>query len=146
MAVNRLRLALTLAAGLTLLPAVSWAGGRLSIMVSGGTLRVTASGAAVAPVAAGALVLGHSGEIRASRRAVFDGPTHLIVDATPLHAQVFLDGRLLGTARQVVARAFPLPPGRHAIEIVSPGFRPYVVQFTAVPGSFPIRVRVTLAP
>lgn len=141
-----LMLLLILAAGLTLLPALSWGGGRLSIVVSGGALRVAASGAAVAPVAVGALALGHSSEMRASRRAVFDGPSYLIVDATPLHAQVFLDGRLLGTARQVVARAFPLPPGRHAIEIVSPGFRPYIAQFTAVPGSFPIRVRVTLLP
>lgn len=118
----------------------------LSVVVSGGTLRVAASGAAVAPVAAGALLLGHSSEMRASGRAMFDGPTYLLVDASPPEAQVFLDGRLLGTARQLIARAIPLPPGRHAIEIVLPGFGSYIAQFASVPGSFPTRIRVGLLP
>ena len=69
----------------------------------------------------------------------------VIIDAMPEDAQVVLDGRLLGSARQLVARAFPLPPGRHAIEIVSPGFRPYTAQFTVSP-NFPARIRVALHP
>ena len=82
--------------------------------------------------------------IRGFGSAGFGGPTYLIVDASPLEVQVFLDGRLLGTGRDLVARAFPLAPGRHAIEIVAPGFRPYVAQFTTSPDSFHVRFRVAL--
>ncbi len=76
--------------------------------------------------------------------AGFGGPAYLIVDATPRDAQVFLDGQLLGTAGELVARAFPLTPGRHAVEIVAPGFRPYGAQFRVAPGSFPVRLQVAL--
>lgn len=75
----------------------------------------------------------------------FDGPGFVIIDATPLDAQVFLNGRLLGSARDLVARAFAVQPGRYAIEIVAPGFRPYIAQF-AVDPSFPTRLRVALPP
>ncbi len=75
----------------------------------------------------------------------FEGQSFLIVDATPLDAQVSLDGRLLGSARELVARALPVAPGRHTIEIVSPGFRPYMARFATEPG-FPTRIRVTLIP
>ncbi len=78
--------------------------------------------------------------------AEFSGPTYLIVDAHPLEAQVFLDGRLLGTGRDLVARAFPLAAGRHAVEIVAPGFLPYIAQFGVAQGSFPVRFRVALRP
>jgi len=69
----------------------------------------------------------------------------VIIDAVPPDAQVFLDGRVVGSAQQLVARAFSLSPGRHAIEIVSPGFRPYIAHFT-VSSSFPARIRVALHP
>ncbi len=69
----------------------------------------------------------------------------VIIDAMPADAQVFLDGRMVGSARQLVARAFPLPPGRHAIEILFPRFRPYIAKFTVSP-SFPTRIRVALYP
>jgi len=78
--------------------------------------------------------------------AGFSGPTYLIVDAHPLEAQVFLDGHLLGTGHDLVARAFPLAPGRHAVEIIAPGFRPYLAQFGVAQGSFPVRFRVALRP
>ncbi len=78
--------------------------------------------------------------------ARIDGPVYLIVDARPPGAQVFPDGRLLATAADLVARALPLAPGKHAIEIVAAGFRPYVAQFRVVPGSFPVRLRVHLPP
>ncbi len=45
-----------------------------------------------------------------------------------------------------MARGLPLAPGRHAIEIVASGFRPYIKEFTSVPGGFPIRLRVALVP
>ena len=50
---------------------------------------------------------GHFGSTR------FDSESFLIVDATPAQAQVFLDGRLLGSAADLLARALPLAPGRH---------------------------------
>ena len=59
--------------------------------------------------------------------------------------QRFLDGRRLGSSRQPVARALPLSPGSHALTITAPGFRPYAAQFDPDP-SFPVRVRVALAP
>lgn len=73
------------------------------------------------------------------------GPGFVIIDATPREAQVFLDGRLLGSARQLIARAFPVSPGRHGVEIILRGFRPYRAQFT-VDGGFPTRLRVALQP
>ena len=68
----------------------------------------------------------------------------LIVDATPAEAQVFLDGRLLGSAADLLARALPLAPGRHIAQIIAPGFKPYIAQFGADP-SFSSRLRVTLS-
>ncbi|MBI2159942.1 MAG: PEGA domain-containing protein [Candidatus Rokubacteria bacterium] len=76
----------------------------------------------------------------------FSGRLHrgfVIIDANPPHAQVFLDGQLLGTARQLVARAFPVPVGNHTLEIAAPGFRPYLVRFSVSP-SLPARIRVAL--
>ena len=137
----RLALALTAAGGLILLPAVSWAGGMIGIIVRGGALHVAASGAAVAPVAAGAIVLGSAAGVRAFG---LDSAAYLIVDATPPEAQVFLDGRLLGSSGQIVARALPLPLGRHTLTITAQGFRPYVARFDADP-TFPVRVRVAPA-
>lgn len=138
-------LGLALAGGLTFLSTTAW-GGSFMVVVSGGALRVTARGASAAPVAAGSLILSGSQGMGDFGRGGFSGPTYLIVDATPVEAQVFLDGRLLGTARDLAARGLPMAPGRHAIEIVAPGFRPYVAQFTVAPGSFPSRFRVTLYP
>ncbi len=142
-----LALALSLIGVLTLLPAASWAGSFRAVVTPGGGLRVTASGKLAAPVAAGSLVILSGGPgMGGFGSAGFSGPTYLIIDAHPLDAQVFLDGRLLGTARDLVARAFPLAPGRHAIEIVAPGFRPYIAQFGVPPGGFPARFRVALSP
>jgi len=135
----------TLAVGLVLVPAASWGGGWF-IVVKGGALHAGASGAAVGPLAAGALVLGSAGGGRAFGSAMSDGPTYLIVDAYPAGAQVLLDGRLLGTAGELVARAVPLAPGKHEIEVVATGFRPYGARFGVARGSFPRRLRVTLVP
>jgi hypothetical protein len=44
-----------------------------------------------------------------------EGPSFLIVDALPLEAQVYLDGRPFGSATQLMAHAFPLAPGRHSV-------------------------------
>ncbi len=69
----------------------------------------------------------------------------VIIDAVPPDAQVFLDDRLVGSAQQLVARAFSVLPGRHALEIVAPGFKPYRAEFPVSP-RFPRHLRVTLKP
>jgi len=54
-------------------------------------------------------------------------PEHMFItiDASPADAYVYLDGRPLGSAREVMARAFFVPRGSHTVVIVAPGFRPY---------------------
>ena len=79
------------------------------------------------------------------RATRFDSESFLILDATPVDAQVFLDGRLLGSAGKLVARALPLSPGRHAVTITAQGFRSYVARFVA-DQDFPVRIHVALAP
>jgi hypothetical protein len=71
--------------------------------------------------------------------------TFLIVDATPPTADVYLDGRRLGTAGELLARALPVPYGPHAVHVVAPGFKPWLARFV-VDGSFPVRLRATLSP
>jgi hypothetical protein len=73
-----------------------------------------------------------------------EGPSFLIVDALPLHAQVFLDGRPLGSAADLIARALPLAPGRHTVQVTAPGSEPHAAQFVADP-SFPTRLRIVLS-
>ncbi len=71
--------------------------------------------------------------------------TFLIVDATPPTADVYLDGRRLGAAGELVAQALPVSYGRHAVHVVAPGYRPWLARFV-VDGSFPVRVRAQLSP
>ncbi len=158
-------LALVLILGLALPQGLAQAGPASGGSHTGGGQPAAAPGAATkgrpappgksAVTSAGPLRLGQpcdvkgvSGfrSIRGFGPAGFDGPTYLIVDASPLEAQVFLDGRLLGTGHDLVARAFPLASGRHAIEIVAPGFRPYIAEFGVAPGDFHRRFRVALPP
>ncbi len=73
------------------------------------------------------------------------GEAFMTLDAQPPGAEVFLDSRRLGTADEVLARALPLAPGRHALEVVAPGYRPFIAEFRASPG-FPTRLRVDLFP
>lgn len=70
----------------------------------------------------------------------------LIVDAYPLEAQVFLDGRLLGTGRDLMAHVLAVSPGAHSIEITAPSFQPYTRRFTAGGTGFATRLRVSLVP
>ena len=70
--------------------------------------------------------------------------TFLIVDATPPDARVYLDGRLLGVAGELVAHALPVSYGPHAVHVIAPGFRPWATR-VVVDGTFPVRVRATLS-
>jgi hypothetical protein len=117
------------------------AGGRAGLSVSG---SFSGSGAAAAAGAFGgaALLFGAAGEAYRADRWRGDS-TFLIVDAMPPDAEVYLDGRRLGAAGQLVARALPVSYGPHAVQIVAPGFRPWAASFVA-DGSFPVRLRAVL--
>jgi PEGA domain len=69
----------------------------------------------------------------------------LVVDATPGSAHVFLDGRPLGTAGELLARALPLAPGGHVVAIVAPAYRPWVARVEPDP-PYSTRIRVALVP
>ena len=73
-----------------------------------------------------------------------EDPATLIVDASPVQAWVFLDGRPLGTAGELVARGLPLSLGPHVIQVQAPGYCTRAWEFVA-DGSFPVRVRATLS-
>ena len=72
--------------------------------------------------------------------------TTLIVDARPLQAQVLIDGRPLGSARELIAKAISVTPGSHTVEIRAPGFHRYVGEFTADDAGSATQFWVTLAP
>jgi hypothetical protein len=119
------------------------AGGPAGLSVRG---RFSGSDAAIAGGVFGgaALIFGAAGE--AYRWDGWRGDsTFLIVDATPPDAHVYLDGRRLGLAGELVARALPVSYGPHAVHIAAAGFRPWAAQFVA-DGSFPVRVRAALTP
>src|SRR5262245_36026726 len=56
----------------------------------------------------------------------------LRLNVRPEDASVYVDGEFRGTARQV--RALPLPPGRHRVEVVWPGFRTFDHDVDVRPG------------
>ena len=91
------------------------------------------------------VVRGFDGIRHFGSSTTFAGPSFLIVDALPLEAHIYLDGRPFGSATQLMAHAFPLVPGRHSVWVVAPGFKPYSAQFVADP-SFSTRLRITLSP
>jgi hypothetical protein len=72
-------------------------------------------------------------------------PTFVIIEATPPEAQVFLDGQLLGVAKDLVARAFRLARGQHTVAVTALGFRTYSARFDVQP-SFPTQLRIALVP
>jgi hypothetical protein len=102
--------------------------------------RATASTGAVA---AGALMVG-AGAMDSSGEGWRDDPALFTVDAAPADALVYLDGRFLGVAGELIARALPVAFGPHLIQVVAPGFHPWAERFFA-DGSFPTRIRATLA-
>jgi hypothetical protein len=136
-------LAVTLAVAVLVPLAEARAGGRGGLSVRG---RFSGSDAAIGAGVFGgaALMFGAAGE--AYRTPVWrDEPAFLIVDATPPSAEVYLDGRRLGTAGELVARAFVVAHGPHVVHVAGPGFRPWTARFVA-DGSFPVRIRATLTP
>jgi len=60
------------------------------------------------------------------------GPGEVRMTVRPEDAVVYVDGAFVGTGRQV--RRIPLPPGRHRIEVVRPGFRTFEREIDVEPG------------
>ena len=115
------------------LPAVATGGGVTSGGKAGSTTAMAAKGSGMRLHRGQSVVTGVGGSCCLGSTH-FDDASFLIVDATPAEAQVFLDGRLLGTAAEVMARALPLAPGRHTAHVIASGFTPYVARFAADPG------------
>ena len=120
------------------LPGAASAGVAFVFRGSSGGSKVTVAGFAIG----GGLPLGASGEPYPG--AWYEDPATLIVDVAPHGAQVFLDGRPLGTAGELVAQAVPVALGPHVLQVQAPGYRTRSWQFYA-DGTFPVRVRAILA-
>ncbi len=58
-----------------------------------------------------------------TRRAV-GNEGYLLIFATPNDAEVYVDGNLMGQARQFEGNPLELKSGSHKIEIRKPGYRP----------------------
>jgi hypothetical protein len=69
----------------------------------------------------------------------------ITIDATPPDAYVYLDGRPLGSIREVASRAFYVTRGSHTVVIVAPGFQPYR-QDLLIQDNTPQLVRTVLLP
>lgn len=95
-------------------------------------------------VRVGGVGFGHGGGTFGTTFAA-DIPTFVIIEATPAEAEVFLDGQLLGVAKELVVRAFRLSRGQHTVAVTAPGFRPYSARFDVQP-SFPAQLRIALVP
>ena len=70
----------------------------------------------------------------------------LIVDVRPLEAQILLDGRPIGTARELMAHAIPVSPGWHTVDFVADGHYSYRGRFAADQHSSASPFVVTLVP
>jgi hypothetical protein len=126
---------------LALLPAErATAGGPAGFFFFG---SFSGSQAAVAGGVFAATALGFAAAGEAERLRPLDETPLLIVDASPPDAQVYLDGRRLGAAGELVALALPVAPGPHTLQVVAPGHRPWARAFFA-DGYFPVRLRAVL--
>jgi hypothetical protein len=70
----------------------------------------------------------------------------LVVDVRPLDAQILLDGRPIGTARELMAQAIPVSPGWHTVDFVADGHYSYRGRFAADQHSSASPFVVTLVP
>lgn len=70
----------------------------------------------------------------------------LTLEVLPPDAQILLDGRLIGTGRELVAVAVPVGPGWHTVEVGAPGHYSYIGRFVADQHSSANLFVVTLVP
>ena len=63
-------------------------------------------------------------------------PAYLVLDIEPSDAAVYLDGRLLGSARELrsLHSALLIDPGKHVLEVVRPGYDSETERFEAKAG------------
>jgi hypothetical protein len=54
--------------------------------------------------------------------AILGDSSTLTVDVVPLQAEVRLNGVRLGSAHDLVARAIPVIPGEHVLDVAAPGY------------------------
>jgi len=138
-----LRRALPLLAALTVLAPVgpAAAGGFIFAIAAGGIVAA-GSGAGAAAVAGLGLVMSQAGY----QRPWAPEPSLLLVEATPLDAEITLNGKAAGTARERGSYPLSLPPGLHTITIEAPGHQPLTRRFIIDGSGYMAKVRVVLAP
>ena len=64
---------------------------------------------------------------------IYGDSAMLTVAVLPLHAEVRLDGVLLGSAHDLVARTVAMVPGNHVVQVSAPGYMPSVVNVPSTP-------------
>jgi hypothetical protein len=105
-------------------------------------LVVAGSGAGAAAVAGLGLAMSHAD----LNRPWASEPSFFLVEAFPVDAQITLDGRAVGTARERSSYPLNLPPGIHTITIEAPGHQPITRRFRIDGSGFMAKLRVALAP
>ena len=124
-------------------PGLAAAGGAFAFAAAGGRLVVVGSGSGAMAVGALGLAMGASMSARSLGTPI---SSLLVVEALPLDAEVTLDGKTVGTARERASYALDLAPGRHTITITAPGHRPLTAGFVADPAGFMTKIRAVLVP
>ena len=138
------RRTLTLVIALVVLatPGLAAAGG-FAFAVVGGRLVAGRSGRGAVAVGALGIAMGADMSARSLGPPI---PSLLVIEAVPLDAEVTLDGKPVGTARERASYALDLAPGQHTIRITAPGHKPLTGRFVADPGGFMTKIRAVLVP
>mgnify|MGYP003576395807 FL=1 len=138
------RRTLTLVIALVVLatPGLAAAGG-FAFAVVGGRLVAVGSGSGAVAVGALGIAMGADMSARSLGPPI---PSLLVIEAVPLDAEVTLDGKPVGTARERASYALDLAPGQHTIRITAPGHKPLTGRFVADPGGFMTKIRAVLVP
>jgi len=64
---------------------------------------------------------------------VYGESATLTVAVIPLHAEVRLDGVVIGSAHDLVARTVAMVPGDHVVQVSAPGYMPTIVSVPSLP-------------
>ena len=137
------RRALTLVIALVVLGAPGFAAaGAFAFAVVGGRLIAVGSGSGAVAVGALGMAMGASTSAGSLGTPI---PSLLVVEAVPLDAEIMLDGKAVGTARERASYALDQALGRHTIAITAPGHKPLTGRFVADPRGFMTKIRAVLA-
>ena len=69
----------------------------------------------------------------------------MTVDASPLQAEVRLDGVIIGTAHDLINRPLAVVPGQHLVQVSAAGYLTTLVPVPSIP-QWASRVQVVLVP